>query len=83
MQVIRSDKCKITIDGALIKVSKYGYSEPYFIDRCKYIDVDHQAVFIIEGNNVSPTYATLRKLDSNLISVIMRNLFSESACLAL
>lgn len=78
MYLIRSDKGRIKItDGSKIEILKFGYSSPIYVDQCKYVDVDHQAVFIVDRSGVYPTRATRSKLDKELISVIINGMLSE------
>lgn len=84
MMVIRDDKySKLRVVNGLLQCFPVGCNQPIYIESCKYIDTELDAVFIlntVEGK-YEPTYGTLRRVSLDKVRAaaakIMRQLNVE------
>lgn len=77
MVVLRNDKYRIGgfVNG-LIKVYKNGCSEPSFFNALKFVDVENDAVFILNADSEScePTYGTLRRVEDSKVRIALQSI---------
>lgn len=76
MILLRSDKARVSFtDDNLIEIFYLNKKEPVLTRSCKYVDVDNDAVFMLEAGyrEVYPSFRTLEKFSRERIVEILRN----------